>query len=43
MSEVKFLPTVSIAQLQKQVDQLAKQFRELDTRLQELNWQTDLV
>jgi hypothetical protein len=42
-SEVKFVPTVSIAQLQKQVDQLAKQFRELDTRLQELNWQTDLV
>jgi hypothetical protein len=32
-SEVKFVLTVSIAQLQKQVDQLAKQFRELDTRL----------
>jgi len=42
-SEVKFVPTVSIAQLQKQVDQLSRQFRELDTRLQELNWQTDLV
>jgi hypothetical protein len=34
-SEVKFVLTVSIAQLQKQVDQLAKQFRELDTRLQD--------
>jgi hypothetical protein len=42
-SEVKFVPTVSIANLQKQVDQLSKQFRELDTRLQELNWQTELV
>lgn len=42
-SEVKFVATVSISQLQKQVDQLSKQFRELDTRLQELNWQTELA
>jgi len=42
-SEVKFVATLSIADLQKQVDQLSKRFRELDTRLQELNWQTDLV
>jgi hypothetical protein len=42
-SEVKFVATVSISQLQKEVDQLSKQFRELDTRLQELNWQTELV
>jgi hypothetical protein len=42
-SEVKFVATVSIAQMQKQIDQLSKEFRELDTRLQELNWQTELV
>jgi len=42
-SEVKFVATLSIADLQKQVDQLSKRFRELDTRLQELNWQTELV
>ena len=42
-SEVKFVATLSIAQLQKQVDQLSKEFRELDTQLQELNWQTELV
>jgi hypothetical protein len=42
-SEVKFVATFSVAQIQKQVDQLAKEFRELDTRLQELNWQTELV
>ena len=42
-SEVKFVATVSIAELQKQVDQLSKKFRELDTRLQELNWSTDLI
>ncbi|MGD0479072.1 MAG: DIP1984 family protein [Terracidiphilus sp.] len=42
-SEVKFVATFSVAQIQKQVDQLAKEFRELDTKLQELNWQTELV
>jgi hypothetical protein len=42
-SEVKFVPTLSISQLQKQIDQLSKEFLELDTRLQELNWQTELV
>ena len=42
-SEVRFVATISIAQLQKEVDLLSKQFRELDTRLQELNWQTDLM
>jgi hypothetical protein len=40
---VKFVATVSIAQLQKQIDSLSKQYREVDTRLQELNWNTELV
>ncbi len=42
-SEVKFVPTLSISALQKEVDLLSKRFRELDTRLQELNWNTELV
>jgi hypothetical protein len=42
-SEVKFVATVPVAQLQKQIDGLAKSFRELDTKLQELNWKTDLA
>ena len=42
-SEVKFVPTLSIAQNQMHVDHLSKEFRHLDTRLQELNWQTELV
>jgi hypothetical protein len=42
-SEVKFVATFSVAQIQKQVDQLSKEFRKLDTKLQELNWQTELV
>jgi len=40
---VKFVPTLSISQLQKEIDLLSKKFRELDTRLQELNWNTELV
>ena len=42
-SEVKFVTPFSVASLQKQIDQLAKQFRELDTKIQELNWKTELV
>jgi hypothetical protein len=42
-SEVRFVATVSVSELQKQVDQLSKEFRELDTRLQELNWSTELI
>ncbi len=42
-SEVKFVATLPIGDLQKQADQLSKRFRELDTRIQELNWKTDLV
>jgi hypothetical protein len=42
-SEVKFVATVPIAPLQKQIDSLSKSFRELDTRLQELNWKTDVA
>ena len=42
-SEVKFVATLPIANLQKQADQLSKRYRELDTRIQELNWKTELV
>jgi hypothetical protein len=42
-SEVRFVATISVAKLQAEVDRLAKQYRELDTRLQELNWSTELI
>lgn len=41
-SEVKYISTVPVADLQKQADQLSKQFRELDTRIQEWNWKIDI-
>ena len=42
-SEIKFQSTVSVKAIQKQADDLAKSYRELDTKIQELNWKTVLV
>lgn len=42
-SEVRFVATVSVGKLQAEVDQLAKRYRDVDTRLQELNWKTELI
>lgn len=42
-SEVKFTLTVNISEMQKQVDQLAKAYRELDMKIQEANWRTELM
>lgn len=41
-SEVKFKSTVVVADMQKRADDLARQHRELDARIQAANWQTDL-
>lgn len=42
-SEVRFVATVPVGDLQKQIDALSKSFRELDTKIQELNWKTELL
>ena len=42
-SEVKFKSTVSVSEMQSQVDALSKEYRELDSRLQEANWAIELV
>ena len=42
-SEIKFVVTLDIAQLQRERDQLARDYRELDTAIQGVNWSTDLV
>jgi hypothetical protein len=41
-SEVKFQGTVNVAEIQRQADALAREHRELDTRIQEANWRIDL-
>ena len=42
-SEIKILSSVDVAMLQKQIDELSKEIRELDMKLQEANWSVDLV
>ncbi len=42
-SEVKYVSTINVAEMQKRADELAKKYRDLDTRIQQLNWQTELV
>ncbi|MGL5675841.1 MAG: DIP1984 family protein [Cellulosilyticaceae bacterium] len=41
--EIRILSTVNIAEKQKEVDSLSKAYRLIDTKLQGLNWTTDLV
>ena len=41
--EVRFISTVPVAQLQRQADDCAQQFRQLDTRIQCLNWTHELI
>lgn len=42
-TEIAIHSTVDVAELQKQVDGLSKELRELDERIQELNWTTELL
>lgn len=42
-TEVKYVSIVSVMEAQKRADALAKAYREIDARVQELNWQTELV
>lgn len=42
-SEIKSVATLDPALLQRQLDDLSRQRRDLDTRLQAINWQVELV
>ena len=42
-SEVKYVRTINVVEIQKRADELAQKYRELDTRIQEFNWLTELV
>ena len=41
-SEIKFQSTIQVSAVQRKADQLAKEHREIDTRVQQANWQTEL-
>jgi hypothetical protein len=42
MVQEKTFRTISIADIQKRVDALARDYRELDSRIQAMNWNVDL-
>ena len=42
-SEVKYVRNIDVVDIQKRADELAKDYRELDARIQECNWQTELI
>ncbi len=42
-TEIKFISTIDVKYFQKEVDKLSKEYRELDTQIQGLNWNIDLL
>ena len=42
-SEIKILSTVNVKEIQKKVDEMAKELRLLDNKLQQANWTTELI
>lgn len=42
-SEVRFVPTLDVAALRKMADDASKAYRELDTKIQQANWSTQLM
>jgi hypothetical protein len=42
-SEVRFVSAIPVAKLQLQADGCARAYREVDTRIQCLNWTSDLL
>ena len=42
-TEIRVLPVLKASELQKRVDEMAKEVRQLDNLLQETNWKTKLI
>ncbi len=42
-SEIRYVPTIDVAAVRKKADQASQQYRELDTRIQQANWLTQLA
>jgi len=41
--EIRYQTTVNVGEIQRQTDRLAKEYRELDLKIQEVNWRTELL
>ena len=42
MNEIKILRAVDVKAIQKQIDELSKELRQIDSAIQQANWQTEL-
>jgi hypothetical protein len=42
-SELKMIPALPVADLRRQADDLARRLREVDTLIQRINWEADLL
>lgn len=42
-TEIKYVSVIDIKKFQKDADKLAKEYRELDTKIQGFNWNVDLI
>ena len=42
-NEIRYVRTINVAELQKEIDSYSKQLRELDVKIQQLNWLTELI
>ena len=42
-TEIRIVSTVDVAKLQKKADDVSKELRETDEKIQELNWTTELL
>ena len=42
-TEIKILPTVKVRDIQKKVDRLSKELRLVDNKIQQANWNIDLL
>lgn len=43
LTEIKSVSTVNIAEIQQTIDRMARDYRELDTKIQQANWNTELL
>ncbi|MCQ2420526.1 MAG: DIP1984 family protein [Clostridia bacterium] len=41
-AEIRILSTVSVTEIQKEIDRYSKELREVNERIQEMNWTTEL-
>ena len=43
VGEIRIRSTVDVRSMQKEVDRMSKELRELDEKIQETNWTTELL